>query len=376
VRVCIIGGGLAGTLLAWRLRRVSPSSSVDLVLGSGRTDATAVSGGGVRAYETEALARSYATESLNELLASPMLREWSGFRRIGSTYLRPAWPDAEAEVAGLPDGARLADATELKGLGWAALAQDTLGVLEPYAGHISPDGFRHALLNQLAGESRVRIVTSEGTLVKTSGGSGASSSALCRIGAEAQSYDRIVIATGAWTPQVLATLGLAPEACGDVKAIQYALHPAAGSLPTFFVDDTSGLYGRPISGLVMLLGVPVTEYGGPADGGPHDGALVRLAAELAAQRLPHLRLGPATTVARSADCYRLPYTLTLRPVEGRRGIFTFTGGSGGSAKTALAASRHAAAQLIADSVAPRPPVDAHTECAAELPNTLYERVES
>jgi hypothetical protein len=54
---------------------------------------------------------------------------------------------------------------------------------------------------------------------------------------------------------------------------------------------------------------------------------------------------PAERVV-SADSYAYPPMLALRPVQGSGGrVLTFAGGSGGSAKSALAASRRAAALL-------------------------------
>ncbi len=365
MHICVLGGGLAGTLLAWRLRRMGPGVSVDLMTGGPSVDATAVSGGGVRGYEPGSLPRAYAIESMDELLGSALLREWSGFQRIGSTYLRPWWPEAAAEAAALPTGARLADATELKDLGWAGLGAETVGVLEPDAGHIAPDAFRRALLAQLAGENRVRIITSPARPVAGL----PDGPPRCQVDGAIRAYDRVVIAAGAWTPALLAGMGVPREHCGQVKGIQYGLFPASGALPTFFVDEATGLYGRPLSPRAMLLGVPITEYGGPADGGAPEPDLAERASALAADRLPHLKLGVASTVTRSADCYRQPFTLTLAPVDRRSGFFTFTGGSGGAAKTVLAASRHAATRLIADSAAPRPRADAHTGRASR--NTPY-----
>ncbi len=53
--------------------------------------------------------------------------------------------------------------------------------------------------------------------------------------------------------------------------------------------------------------------------------------------------------------------LALRPVPGIPALFTFTGGAGGSAKTALAASRRASARLVAAGPHPEPPLAAPTE---------------
>jgi hypothetical protein len=70
------------------------------------------------------------------------------------------------------------------------------------------------------------------------------------------------------------------------------------------------------------------------------------AAELAARCFPGLKLGAARRRTGAADCYTDPPVLALRRVSGwAPQLFTFTGGSGGCAKSALAASQRAAAQL-------------------------------
>ena len=59
----------------------------------------------------------------------------------------------------------------------------------------------------------------------------------------------------------------------------------------------------------------------------------------------HVLDGPVARAV-SADSYAYPPMLALRPVQGSGDrVLTFAGGSGGSAKTALAASRRAAALL-------------------------------
>ena len=55
-------------------------------------------------------------------------------------------------------------------------------------------------------------------------------------------------------------------------------------------------------------------------------------------------MGEPTAVVAAADAYADPPVLALRPVAD--GVFTFTGGCGGAAKYALAASRLAAGALL------------------------------
>lgn len=356
MRICIIGGGLAGTLLAWRLCRADHSLRIDLITGdtTGGTrgwDATAASGGAVRAYERHPVARALATASLVELLGSEVLRAWSRYVRVGSVYLRPAWWEGPAEVAAInrvvPGSARLSGAYELRRLGWGAVGDGTVAVIEAQAGYVDPDALRHALRAELARHAAVRVEPVVAVPVPHGTGNGVT----CRVGGETRRYDLLVIAAGGWTPALLAAAFPGAAAGYRIKAIQYALHPATGRPPTVFVDEITGLYGRPVGHDKMLLGVPVPVFGGSPRGGDPEPDLAAEAGCLAERRLPEMRLGPHTRLVRAADCYADPPTFALRPVAGHRGVFTFTGGSGGSVKTALAASRLATTKLLTTGLA-------------------------
>ena len=96
MRICIVGGGLAGTILAWRLAQRPEISTIDLLAGAdGWRDATQLSGGVVRGYEPQLLQRRLAIESLAELRASDVLRRWSEYCETGSLYLRARDPGLE-----------------------------------------------------------------------------------------------------------------------------------------------------------------------------------------------------------------------------------------------------------------------------------------
>lgn len=381
-RICVVGAGLAGTLLAWRLASRGGDVEVDLVDGVGgpgpARDATAASGGLVRGYETDAEQRRLATESLAELLGSAVLRGWSGYRRAGSAYVLRAGPapsgpripaqaraeptavpddrlshltldDLTAELADLhrliPGSARLAGPADLTAAGWSGLPPTAVAVLEDSAGFLSPDRFRAALLADFARGRRGSVI--EGPLQELA--PAPHPHVLCGAGRRRHDYDLVVLATGAWTPTLLDRLGLAAADAAEprTKAIQYSIHRTRGRRPPPFVDETTGLYGRPTSGGGMLLGVPTSAWHVDADRVPADPTLPDEALRLARSRFPALRIGPAVRVTAAADCYTCPSGLALRaiPETGDR-LFTFTGGSGGSAKTALAASGAAAGTLL------------------------------
>jgi len=173
-------------------------------------------------------------------------------------------------------------------------------------------------------------------------------------GAGTREYDVVVVAAGAWTAALLRAIGLPAEAEKyRTKSIQYAVHPVDGWCPPQFVDEVTGLYGRPTADGGLLLGLPTELWGVDPDRPPTTPRLLGAAARLAAARFPRLRLGPAAAMIGAADCYAEQPFLSLRPVIGTVGtadpgprLFTFSGGAGGSVKTALAASQRAAIQLV------------------------------
>jgi glycine/D-amino acid oxidase-like deaminating enzyme len=338
VRVCVAGGGLAGALLAWRLARLA-GTRVDLMTGHTRTrpaaDATAASGGAVRAYDTLPEQRELAIASLAELLASPVLREWARYRETGFAYLRAGPADLAAELAEiereLPGSADLTSPEQAfrgpdGGAGWAG-DQTAVVVRERQAGCISPAGLRDAILAELAASPRVRMRHA------------------ALDGLAAGAYDAVVLAAGAWTPRLLRGLGLPAEGY-RTRSIQYTVYDAGPLRPPAFADETTGLYGLPSADGGMLLGLPTAEWDVPAGPAPLTRPLHDRARRLAAACLPGLKLGDARRRVAAADCFCDPPVLALRPVSGPvTGLFTFTGGSGGCAKSALAASQRAARQL-------------------------------
>lgn len=345
MRICVVGGGLAGTLLAWRLSEPAAGVHVDLAPGAPHpADATQVSSGAVRAYETDAEQRRLAAASLRELLGSAVLREWSGYQPMGSVYVPAAQadlPDAVAEIGGgLAGWAEIRDAHELAAAGWARLPEDTLAVWEPRAGRISPARLRDAILRDLAHRRSAAILEGPVTEVARS----ATGTAGCSIRGTTREYDIVVLAAGAWTPRILAAARLDPGGY-RVKAIQYTVFQHGGWCPPMFVDEVSDFFGMPDAD-GLLLGVPTEQWDiqpGPA---PLTPALEQRAAALAGSRFPLLRLGPVRRRVAHTDCYTDPPVLALRRAGGPdHHVYVFSGGSGGSAKTVLAASRAAAEEL-------------------------------
>jgi lysine/ornithine N-monooxygenase/glycine/D-amino acid oxidase-like deaminating enzyme len=345
MRICVIGAGIAGTLLARRLTEY-PAVEVDLVTGVPGTDATAASGGGVRGFETHPEQRRLAVESLFELFETPGLLEQSGYVETGCTYLLTPYAGLEAAVAEVehlhPGSTEVVDESALRGRGWHGLPDGTVGVLEKRAGFIRPDHLRSLVIEELTRGAHSRVVTGPvlGLVPHPDG------SVSCRTPGESNRYDVVVVAAGPWTPGLLAGNALPAEPY-RTKAIQVAVYDVDGALPTMFVDETSDLYGRPTADGGLLLGVDTHRWSVPPGSSAPTSDLAAEAVRIAGQRLPHLRLLETRNTVSNADCYADPPVLTLWSVLGStHRLFTFTGGSGGSVKTALAASRTAASDLL------------------------------
>jgi len=128
-----------------------------------------------------------------------------------------------------------------------------------------------------------------------------------------------------------------------VKSIQYSVHATGPWRPPQFVDEITGVFGLPRPGAELLIGAPSDEWGVDPDRPPVTPRLHETAADRVRARFPGLSLGPVVRRVASADCYSDPPFLSLQRISDQ--LFTFSGGAGGSAKTALAASTLAADHL-------------------------------
>ncbi|MEV0405008.1 FAD-dependent oxidoreductase [Actinoallomurus sp. NPDC050550] len=337
MRIAIIGGGIAGALLALRLRQASGRVEPVVYTGSS-ADASGASGGLTRAFESDPEACRAAAESLAELRASATLRDWAGFREIGSLYLLPAGADPAGPVAVvdelLPGSAAVLDRERLRqAYPFRDFPGGTLGVAERHAGHIHPDRLRAAALRDpgISVRRTPVLAVSPKAEVRLPDGS-------------APGHDAVVVAAGAWTAGLLARSGL-PAGGLRTKQIQYSVCAADIRGLGAFVDESTGFYGRPAGPGTFLLGLPGDRWDIDPDAVTPDADLIR-------RTVAHARdtfgvpVESIRTVA-SFDCYHDPAGLRLRPVAAGAPVFTFTGGSGGAAKTILATSRIAAAALLA-----------------------------
>jgi glycine/D-amino acid oxidase-like deaminating enzyme len=342
VRIAVIGGGIAGALLSWRLARAPNHVQVELFLMGPRRvpDATTASGGLVRGFELDPIACEQAATSLAELRSSPVLRQWSGYREVGSVILLGPDPLTGKQLdivdSQVPGSVALEQGRVLaRRYPFWALAADQTAVVERCAGYISPERLRSAVIADLPStvvirEAMVAAVGADAVVVLANG--------------DKLGYDTVILATGAWTPRLLGRSGL-PAGSLRTKQIQYTLCPVALDGLGSFADVRTGFYGRPAND-GFLLGMHCERWDIDPAGVTRDDALVgALAGEANRQfGLPPSAVHNGMTVA-SFDCYHPEPGLALRPVRGN--VFTFTAGSGAAAKTVLAASISAAAAVRA-----------------------------
>ncbi|QMU78168.1 FAD-binding oxidoreductase [Streptacidiphilus sp. PB12-B1b] len=344
MRVCVVGAGIAGMLLAWRLVRHPGLEVVLLTGGAGARDATHASGGLIRGFDPDPDLAGQAQRSLEELGSSALLRQWAGYRAVGSLYILGTAPPPDRVAAlerRMPGSVSVLDRGELEArYGLAGLPAGATAVLERQAGYFSPEQLRTRARADFAARGGVLDLGPLRGLRPAPGG------VQYRTDGAWTGADAVVLATGAWTGPLLAELGL-PAAGLRTKVIQCAVYSVGGDRPPAFVDENSGLYGRPAGPGQMLFGLPTERW----DCEP--GTRVFLDREERAVRpaiaatLPGLRLGAPHRYIAAADAYSTEGRLALHALptgEGR--VYTFTGGSGGSAKTTLAAGADAAAELL------------------------------
>jgi glycine/D-amino acid oxidase-like deaminating enzyme len=338
MRIAIVGGGIAGAALAWRL---ASRASVTVFLGAAPPtgDATGASGGLVRGFDTDPDVCRAAAESLAELLASPALRARAGYRQVGSVYLTMAGERGIATVDEILPGSAVAlTAAELTTrYPFRLLPAATVGVVESRAGYLSPRLLRDALLD---------LAAAAGVTMLRQPVAGLTTAPAVRLAdGTRQRYDAVVVAAGVWSAMLLATAGTALDGV-RTKRIQYDLRRSGPPGLGAFVDETSGLYGRPTDDGGLLIGLPSAEWDLAPGAVLPDRALSARVAAVAQRRFGDA-LGDVRTIVAALDSYRDPPGLALRPAASGVPLFSFTGGSGGAAKTALAVSRSAAHHLLA-----------------------------
>ncbi|MGV9565838.1 NAD(P)/FAD-dependent oxidoreductase [Streptomyces sp. NPDC003480] len=347
MRICVVGTGIAGTLLAWHLLRADPKSEVELLAAPGELpgEATAASGGLVRGYEPDPAACRLACESLAELRSDPRLARWAEYREGPSVYAHDGRQTPQpAEQLALIDkfltgSAEFADAAALEREHGIVVPEHAYAIVERAAGHIRPARLREAVIRDVLDRGGTLVTGLAHRVLPSSDGG-----VVVDCPDAERRFDVVVLATG-WRTGALLHRSRLPAEGLRVKLVQYDLYTVSGRRPPAFVDETCGLYGRPDGTDGMLLGVPSESWDEEAERLRISTAQRARAEKHAATRLPGLGLVAHRRGVVAADAYSASGLLGLRPTA-LPSLFTFTGGSGGAAKSALAAGRRAAGELL------------------------------
>jgi sarcosine oxidase, subunit beta len=354
--VVVIGGGVNGASIAYALaargvRRVILMEKGALASGaSGRSSA---------------LVRMHYTNEWDARLAFasfPTFQHWSEIMGGSPVFTHTGF----AAVVGPPYAEALRRNVEmLKGIGVDTVALspaelkdlqpfvnvDDLGAAayEPQSGYANPadtvEGFRRRATD--LGARVLQWTTVTGILRRESRVLGVETSA-GRIEAAA-----VVVAAGAWAPQLLRDIGVdLPARPKAIDTVLVTRPPELVRPHMIVIDYVQGTYFRPESGVLTLVGVPCPVWdvdpdtmstGLPAHA-PTEGA------QLLTHRIPAMERARLARGFRAFDCYSRDHHAILGRVDGIDGLYVATAFSGTGFKIAPAVGL-CMAELIVDGAA-------------------------
>ncbi|MGH8917591.1 MAG: NAD(P)/FAD-dependent oxidoreductase, partial [Actinomycetes bacterium] len=352
--IAIVGGGVSGAAILEALTRVGIGRPTLFEKGRASAGATGLSGGLVRVYHTDPLLSDLAAASVPALrLLDRAVASSVGYVPAGSLYLEAEHrvPRMLAEVERLKQGGdQLSDwpfqvllpdegKARFPAFDWTGIGA---AVYEELAGYASPSATTKALLSLAASRG---AVVAEGTPVieiQTRGGRVAG----VRLASSSFAADIIVVAAGAWSRGLLTGLGLAAPL--RTKRIQYNFFQAPG-VPGHpaFIDDTTGVYGRPHEPGTSLIGMALDEWDvalHPTVINPLTSAAIH---DTAIGRVPWLTGARVAGGVSAFDAYTPDGQALVGFDDHIAGLFLATGHSGGGFKMALGVGQRVAAALTA-----------------------------
>ena len=332
--IVVIGGGLVGLSAAFHLRRADHRVSVTVLERARVGDAASgASAAGVRAMGRDPVERALALESLGRWPALDReLEGQTGYRRGGGLRVAlddAGWAEARETVAaqradGVP--VELVDAATARRLA-PGLSPDCRGGV-----HCAIDGQAEALATVeafAAAARRLGARIEEGVVAGTLAVDGGRVAAIVRGDGTREACDVAIVAGGAWTAPLLASVGVSLPLRG--RGLQMLLtDPAPASL-----TPVVGCFGRPLSLKQLDDGAYLIGGGWPAripDASVNGWAVlsdsIRGSLEVARAVYPPLE---ARTVARSwagIEAFTPDDLPVLGPVPGVDGLLVAAGFSG------------------------------------------------
>jgi glycine/D-amino acid oxidase-like deaminating enzyme len=357
-RIAVIGAGVSGAAILEALTRAGIGQPTLFDKECASAGATGLSGGLVRVYHTDPFLSDLAAESVPGLrLLGRALSSSIGYVQTGSLYLeadhrvpqmrdevdrlrsRGDWPHNDRPPGDWPLRVLLPDEGKARfpTFEWAGVGA---AVYEERAGYASPRQTTKALLSLATSGG---AVVAEGTPVleiQTRGGRVAG----LRLASSSFAADIVVVAAGAWSRDLLTGLGLAVPLRS--KRIQYNFFQGSGAPGhPAFIDDTTGVYGRPHEPGTSLIGMALDEWDislGPTAVNPLTSAAIH---DAAIQRAPWLKEATVAGGVSGFDAYTPDGHVLLGFDDQIEGLFLATGCSGGGFKMALGVGQRVAAAL-------------------------------
>ncbi|HEU0090078.1 MAG TPA: FAD-dependent oxidoreductase [Pseudonocardiaceae bacterium] len=348
-RIAIVGGGVGGAAILEALTRAGLGRPALFEQAAAGTGATGLSGGLMRIYHTDPFLSDLAVQSVPALRKLGRALAPGGYVQAGSLYLEPDHrvPDLLAEVERLRGRCDWPLRVLLPGEGqarfpefeWAGVGA---AVYEKLAGYANPRQITTALLSLAAARGAVVAERTPVLEIETHRGRVTG----VRLAASSFAADIVVLAAGAWSHDLLTALGLAAPL--RTKRIQYNffLASAAPRHPAF-IDDTTGIYGRPHEPGTSLIGMALDEWDVPVQPAAANPATSAAIHDAALQRVPWLTGARATGGVSGFDAYTPDGHALLEFHDQVEGLFVATGGNGGGFKMALGIGRRVAAALTA-----------------------------
>jgi sarcosine oxidase, subunit beta len=354
--VVVIGGGVNGASIAYALAAKGIRRVVLVEKGAMGSGASGRSSALVRMHYTNewdarlAFASFPVFQHWAEIMGGPPVFTHTGFVAVvGRAYAEALRRNVEMLQAIGVNTTALSPA-ELKDLQPFATVDDLGAVAyEPESGYANPsdtvEGFRrraHELGAQtLQWTTVTRIVRQENRVVGVETSAG-------RIAAGA-----VVVAAGAWAPDLLRAVGVAvPARPKAIDTVVVTRPPELADPHMIFIDHVQGTYFRPESGILTLVGVPCPVW--DIDPDTMSTGLPAHAPVEGAQMLTHRisAMGRATLARgfRAFDCYSRDHHAILGEVDGVDGLYLATAFSGTGFKIAPAVGM-CMAELIVEGAA-------------------------
>jgi sarcosine oxidase subunit beta len=350
-RVIVVGGGIVGASVFHRLSQFLGNEVLMIERSRLGMGATGFSGGILRAFHLDPQLSDLAARGLQQYRTlEAASRDRFTIHKTGFLKLIDPVNLDKARFEYL----RLSPHVDLEWMPAAAAADRfnlsiyeglSAAVYEPNAGYVDPYALNGMLIDLGKRNGGTTLTGVELNRLRTVG------EVACGITTNAGEIDcsTIVLCTGAWSPTLVAQLGIKAPQTLRSKAIQVNLFHAVKGIPEFpaFVDLSTGAYGRPNGDNTVFVGKPVDEWDiNPNTTESPSEKQSRDARELAMRRF---RWGDK---CRAIGGYRRydSYTASGRGIAGwspsLRGVVLATGFSGGGVKLAPAVSDMVAAMVV------------------------------